>query len=116
MLRQAARKAGPVTQAMIVAAFLVGCASEAPLKRMESPGPAASSSPAVSTFGERVASIAAGQIGVPYRYGGTSAATGFDCSGLVHYAYARAGANVPRTTAGLWQGLRPVAYSELRPG
>ena len=33
--------------------------------------------------GERAATVALGQLGVPYRYGGSSP-TGFDCSGLVH--------------------------------
>lgn len=41
-------------------------------------------------------------LGVPYRYGGTSPTTGFDCSGLIHYIYREvAGIQLPRTTAGL---------------
>ncbi len=55
------------------------------------------------------------QVGVPYRYGGAST-NGFDCSGLVHYSYAKAGKNVPRTTAGLWHGARPISYGELQSG
>ncbi|MFQ5609871.1 MAG: C40 family peptidase, partial [Woeseiaceae bacterium] len=55
------------------------------------------------------------QVGVPYRYGGQSPA-GFDCSGLVHYAYLHAGRTVPRTTGQLWSGTTPVARSDLRVG
>lgn len=45
---------------------------------------------------------AMGLIGAPYRYGGTSPATGFDCSGLIHYVYREAaGIELPRTTAEL---------------
>jgi cell wall-associated NlpC family hydrolase len=55
------------------------------------------------------------QIGVPYRYGGNSP-TGFDCSGLVHYAYANVGKSVPRTTAGLWSELSPIGRDDLRIG
>lgn len=55
------------------------------------------------------------QIGAPYKYGGSSP-NGFDCSGLVHYAYAGTGKRVPRTTATMWKKLRPVANDDLRSG
>ena len=67
------------------------------------------------TLGERAASIALQQVGVPYRYGGTSP-TGFDCSGLVHYSYSRAGGSVPRTTGQLWDTTARVERADLRPG
>jgi len=67
------------------------------------------------SVGERAATVALGQVGVPYRYGGSSP-SGFDCSGLVHYSYAAAGKNVPRTTAGQWAKLAPVANRDLRAG
>jgi cell wall-associated NlpC family hydrolase len=74
----------------------------------------AASRPAAS-LGARAAAIAANQVGVPYRYGGRST-DGFDCSGLVSYAYGRAGKTVPRTTGALWRQLQPVAAGELRRG
>ena len=36
-------------------------------------------------------------IGVPYRYGGTSPVSGFDCSGFVQDVFARHGVRLPRT-------------------
>ncbi len=66
-------------------------------------------------IGERAAAVALGQLGVPYRYGGSSP-TGFDCSGLVHYAYSNVGMSVPRTTAGLWSDLAPIDKRNLRIG
>jgi murein DD-endopeptidase len=65
--------------------------------------------------GEQAAVIAVRQIGIPYRYGG-STTQGFDCSGLVQYAYAQAGTYIPRTTAQQWQQLRPIEKDELRVG
>jgi cell wall-associated NlpC family hydrolase len=68
-----------------------------------------------STIGQSAAQIALQQVGVPYRYGGQSP-TGFDCSGLVHYSYYHAGKSVPRTTAALWSGTKPIARNNLQAG
>ena len=73
------------------------------------------SRPAVDSGADRAVAVALQQVGVPYRYGGASP-SGFDCSGLVHYAYARVGKNVPRTTATLWSGLQPIDDSDIRTG
>src|SRR5256885_12027391 len=37
-------------------------------------------------------------LGTPYRYGGTSPVTGFDCSGFVQYVFARNAVRLPRTS------------------
>lgn len=39
------------------------------------------------------------QIGVPYVFGGSSPSQGFDCSGLIDYAFKQAGFNYGRTSA-----------------
>lgn len=57
-------------------------------------------------------------VGTPYRYGGSTPDTGFDCSGLINYVYREAaGVNLPRTTAGLsaMSTKKPSATS-LQPG
>ena len=68
-----------------------------------------------TTAGARAAAVALDQVGVPYRYGG-STPSGFDCSGLVQYSYTRAGVRVPRTTGQLWSASNPVGSDELRAG
>jgi len=70
---------------------------------------------AATSAGARAAAVALQQVGVPYRYGGSTPA-GFDCSGLVQYSYTQAGVRVPRTTGQLWSAASPVAHSELRAG
>jgi len=68
-----------------------------------------------SNVGHTAAHIALQQVGVPYQYGGQSP-SGFDCSGLVQYAYQRAGKAVPRTTGQLWSSTRTVERNSMRPG
>ena len=63
-----------------------------------------------------VVMAAMAQIGVPYRYGGTSPKSGFDCSGLVKYAHLAAGVQVPRRAVSQHQSALSVNSSRLRPG
>jgi murein DD-endopeptidase len=55
-------------------------------------------------------------VGAPYRLGGASPGTGFDCSGLVQYAFRQAGIALPRSTEGQLRASAPVARSALRAG
>lgn len=57
-------------------------------------------------------------LGTPYRYGGVSRKTGFDCSGFVGYVYKEElGIKLPRTTGELLKMDAPViARSDLEPG
>ena len=100
-------------------ALLSACGHE-PVRRVTpSTQNTAKPAPAVrkprQSVGEQAAIVASRQIGVPYVYGG-STENGFDCSGLVQYAYANVGKRIPRTTSQQWQSLRAVAAKDLRVG
>jgi len=53
---------------------------------------------------------------VPYRWGGTSPSGGFDCSGLVYWAYRHVGVALPHSSYALAGEGRAVRTSRLRPG
>ncbi len=55
-------------------------------------------------------------IGTPYRWGGTTAENGFDCSGLTMVSYRLNGLNLPRVSRSQYKAGKWVAKSALRPG
>lgn len=96
-------------RSVLVAALillLAGCAT-APRSTIEAPDDGATH--------QRAADIALSLRGSPYRYG-ANGPDAFDCSGLVHYAYGRAGARVPRTTDAQFDAINRRYLDQLEPG
>lgn len=86
-----------------------------------STGPAASPSagpvPGASEWGDRLVSRAMNYLGTPYRYGGVSPQTGFDCSGFVYYLYGAVfGQRIPRMPHDMVREATPVARGDLQKG
>ncbi|MDQ3857977.1 MAG: NlpC/P60 family protein [Actinomycetota bacterium] len=63
-----------------------------------------------------VVAIAMRYLGVPYRWGGASPSTGFDCSGFVMYVYAQVGVSLPHNAAMQYGYGSPVSRGDLQPG
>ncbi len=68
---------------------------------------------ALNAAGGDIVSVALGLTGIPYVYGGESLA-GLDCSGLVKYAYAAAGINLPHSSSA--QAAGGTIVSNPQPG
>jgi murein DD-endopeptidase len=80
--------------------------------------PVSYATPAVAgDWGDRLVSRAMTYLGTPYRYGGTSPSTGFDCRGFVYYLYGAVfGQRIPRMPHEMVREATPVARSDLKPG
>lgn len=128
-LADAGREGGvrlKVAEFCMIAVVAVGCS---PVGAVSSPTPRPSPMPPSADSGSnpadnpsslrepdadalRVVEIAFESIGTPYRWGGTSA-NGFDCSGLIRYAYGQLGIELPRISRDQLRMGDPV---ELRVG
>jgi len=77
---------------------------------------AADSPAAKAQLRQAIVSTAERYIGVPYRWGGQSARTGFDCSGLTMVVYRLNGLDLPRSSRQQWRAGRPVSRRQLARG
>ncbi|WP_071334601.1 C40 family peptidase [Burkholderia contaminans] len=66
---------------------------------------------------EEISIQAMSLVGVPYRWGGNTPTSGFDCSGLVRYVIGRAAdVNLPRTTADMSSRGVSIDPDQIAPG
>lgn len=66
---------------------------------------------------EEISIQAMSLVGTPYRYGGNTPDSGFDCSGLVRYVVSRAAnVNLPRTTEAMGTRGTPLAREQVASG
>jgi cell wall-associated NlpC family hydrolase len=117
-MRGAGRVASPIGLVLLAGVLVVmaGCSS---VPQASAP-PVAAPQPAGRLTLEQandVTVMAIGLVGTPYRYGGNTPASGFDCSGLIGYVYQqRAGVVAPRSTAGLIDWGVSIPAPSLRTG
>jgi cell wall-associated NlpC family hydrolase len=68
------------------------------------------------TKAELAVRFALDAVGTPYRWGGESPSSGFDCSGLVRWAYGRVGVDLPHNSYALYGEGRRVRAGTMAPG
>jgi cell wall-associated NlpC family hydrolase len=98
-------------------AFIFGCAVNSAPAALDGPTPRKPQrTHSKPTVGDRAAKVALRAVGIPYRWGGSSPASGFDCSGLVYWAYGRVGVQVPHSSYALYGEGRHVLRSRMKAG
>jgi len=72
--------------------------------------------PPSSGRGTEVVAISMGYLGIPYKWGGASPSTGFDCSGFTMYVFAQVGVSLPHYAAAQFGMGVAVSQDQLEPG
>jgi peptidoglycan DL-endopeptidase CwlO len=108
-----ARAAKLAAQRAEAAAAAAQAAAKSAPQQISSGGGGGSTSSAGSH--SSAVSIAAQYLGVPYVWGGASP-SGFDCSGLVMYVYAKLGISLPHNAAMQYASITHIAHGSEQPG
>lgn len=72
--------------------------------------------PAPSTAAGVAVKAALSQIGVTYKFGALSPGVAFDCSGLMVYAWSKAGLSIPRSSRSQYSALTRIPTGAAQPG
>jgi cell wall-associated NlpC family hydrolase len=104
--------------AVTVTAITAACSSaRGPLAPFPLPGrPPVDTGAPTTADGRAISQAALDLRGIPYRYGGSTPDTGFDCSGLVQWVFRRFGIILPRETQDQFLFGASVDRAALRPG
>ena len=108
--RLAAVQRQPQVQALAAPAEAAAVAPDA-----GAPAEAAPVAAPAARYGGAVG-IAMQYLGIPYKWGGASPETGFDCSGFLMYVYAKLGVSLPHNAAMQYGLGSPVSKEQLQTG
>jgi cell wall-associated NlpC family hydrolase len=121
--RRAAEEEERARAASLAAAAAVprAPAEEEAVEATTSAASAPTRAPAISVSAPRAGAqvavdAALSMIGVPYVFGGNSPDVGFDCSGLMQWAWGQAGVSIPRPADYQRDALQPISVDQLQPG